>query len=214
MTTPDPIRPEARRSLLGLPRSLWIGLAAVSLVATVWVVFWLLRVTRGISVTNLRGDVGGLGSMDKNAFLIHLSESKRTDVGKVDFEQQDEVQRVFSAIWRLESEVNNGGFDQYFLNTDSVIIEHAPKTLGAIGAKSCARIVEHIHRVAAPLSRTRLQGRAVTAALDALSDEARQQLESLDSEFFKCPDNLTELLFDFVSRHSETFGPVSSENGP
>jgi hypothetical protein len=55
----------------------------------------------------------------KDAFLIELSESDRTSFGKVAFEKQDEIQRVFSAIWALESEVNNGGFDQYFRNSDS-----------------------------------------------------------------------------------------------
>ena len=43
--------------------------------------------------------------MDKNAFLIELSESDRTDLGRVDFGEQSEEQQVFSAIWELESQV-------------------------------------------------------------------------------------------------------------
>ena len=39
--------------------------------------------------------------MDKNKILIDLSESKRTDFGKVDFAEQSEEQKVFSAIWKL-----------------------------------------------------------------------------------------------------------------
>lgn len=39
--------------------------------------------------------------MDKNHFLINLSESKRTDFGRVDFAAQSEAQKVFSAIWSL-----------------------------------------------------------------------------------------------------------------
>ena len=57
--------------------------------------------------------------MDKNHYLIELSEGERTDFGRVDFEEQPEPQKVFSAIWELESEVNNGGFDQYFRNIGS-----------------------------------------------------------------------------------------------
>jgi hypothetical protein len=41
--------------------------------------------------------------MDKNAFLIGLSESDRTDFGRTDFGEHSEEQRVFSAIWELES---------------------------------------------------------------------------------------------------------------
>jgi hypothetical protein len=36
--------------------------------------------------------------MDKNGFLIDLSESERTDFGRIDFAKQPEVQQVFSAL--------------------------------------------------------------------------------------------------------------------
>jgi len=52
--------------------------------------------------------------MNKNSFLIQLSESPRTDFGRVAFAEQSEPQKVFSSIWALESQVNNGGFLQYF----------------------------------------------------------------------------------------------------
>ncbi len=54
--------------------------------------------------------------MDKNSYLIDLSESIRTDFGRVDFAAQSYEQRVFSAIWALESQVNNGGFVEFFDN--------------------------------------------------------------------------------------------------
>src|SRR5207247_5287224 len=92
--------------------------------------------------------------MDKNAFLIDLSESKRTDFGKVDFAQQSESQQVFSAIWELESQVNNGGFDQYFRNSDSDIISFAPSALRAIGASACAEIVEAAIKFISPVPAT------------------------------------------------------------
>lgn len=54
--------------------------------------------------------------MDRNRYLIDLSESKRTDFGRVDFAKQTEVQKVFSAVLEIESQVTIGGFDQYFRN--------------------------------------------------------------------------------------------------
>ena len=54
--------------------------------------------------------------MDKNPYLINLSESPKTDYGKRDFAEQRHEQKVFSAIWELESLVNNGGFKGYFGN--------------------------------------------------------------------------------------------------
>ena len=55
--------------------------------------------------------------MNKNSFLISLSESEKTKVGKEDFARQSLPQKVFSAIWAVESEVNNGSSSQYFFNS-------------------------------------------------------------------------------------------------
>jgi hypothetical protein len=52
--------------------------------------------------------------MNKNSFLINLSESTRTDFGRADFANESPVQKVFSAVWALESEVNSGGFSPIF----------------------------------------------------------------------------------------------------
>lgn len=146
--------------------------------------------------------------MDKNGLLINLARSKRADFGRVDFAAQSEAQKVFSAIWELEAQVNNGGFNLYFYNSDSDIIAYAPVALRAIGASSCADIVGRAIAVIAPLPPTQ-DGRR--SALDAVSGERQERLAALDSEFFAYPDDLTEMLFEFVYQHPESFGPVPSE---
>ncbi|MDE3063964.1 MAG: DUF4375 domain-containing protein, partial [Acidobacteriota bacterium] len=57
--------------------------------------------------------------MNKNGILIALSESDKSSFGKIAFNEQSFPQKVFSAIWALESEVNNGGFAQYYFNSSS-----------------------------------------------------------------------------------------------
>jgi hypothetical protein len=52
--------------------------------------------------------------VDKNKFLIALSESEQTSFGRVDFAEQSEEQQVFSAVYGMKGQVNNGGFDQAF----------------------------------------------------------------------------------------------------
>src|SRR6266699_3676307 len=123
--------------------------------------------------------------VDKNAFLIDLSESTRTDFGRINFEKQSEAHKVFSAIWELESQVNNGGFRQYFWNSDSDIISFAPVALNAIGATVCANIVERAIGIISPVPPTEDERRAVVDALDA---SEREDLESLNGEFFEYPD--------------------------
>lgn len=72
--------------------------------------------------------------MDKNGILIPLSESDKTKFGKDDFSNQSAPQKVFSSIWGLESEVNNGGFSLYFQNAiDETVgfVAHALETIDA-----------------------------------------------------------------------------------
>jgi hypothetical protein len=145
--------------------------------------------------------------VNKNSYLIQLSASKNTDFGRVDFSKQSEVQKVFSAIWALESQVNNGGFLQYFACGDGETANFAPTALRSIGAMRCASIVAQALAAVSPdpLPDSR---EARVYMVNSLSKSTRKDVEKLDSQFFAYPDNLTELLFDYVSAHSEAFGSV------
>ena len=57
--------------------------------------------------------------MNKNVILVNLSESENTNFGKEDFATQSQPQEIFSAIWDVESQVNNGGPSQYFSNSSA-----------------------------------------------------------------------------------------------
>jgi hypothetical protein len=145
--------------------------------------------------------------MDKNEFLIALSEGEHTQFGRVAFVDQPEQQKVFSAIWGLESQVNNGGFTQYFVSHDGEAAEFAPRALRTIGAKACADLVERALRTvsASPLPTSQSARESV---VDSVSTDVRDRLEELDQEFFAYPDDLTDLLFTYVADHPEVFGPV------
>ena len=145
--------------------------------------------------------------MDKNAFLIALSESKRTDFGRKAFSKQSADQQVFSAIWELESQVNNGGFAQYFQSADGHTANAAPSALRAIGAAKCADIVG---RALAVVTADRLPDdqSAREQLIESLDESAQAALNALDREFFRYPDNLTDLLFEYVRLRPGTFGPV------
>jgi hypothetical protein len=144
--------------------------------------------------------------MDKNSYLIELSE---TVLGR-DFQEQSDVHKVFTAIWALESEVNNGGFSQYFWNASGATANFAPRALRVIGAAACAAIVERALQV---VSRDPLpeDDDARSLLVDSLDEAANARLQSLDSEFFEYPDDLTALLFEFVRAHPEEFGPIPAD---
>ena len=145
--------------------------------------------------------------MNKNRILIDLSESEKTKFGKHEFAEQSLPQKVFSAIWAVESEVNNGGFSQYFLNSSAESASFVVEALEAIGAPETASISNRAIAAAFPngLPATAETIRSVAAEF---SDEILEELESLDQEFFAYPHNLTDLLFAYVSIHPEEFGTL------
>ena len=148
--------------------------------------------------------------MDKNSFLINLSERDRTAFGKIDFQSQSYAQKVFSAIWSVESEVNNGGFSQYFLNSSSETAGFVAEALEAIRAPETANICRRAIVAAFP---TGLPSRpeVIQEAAAKFSEDTEAKLNALDSEFFGYPHNLTDLLFAFVAKHPEEFGAVPAE---
>jgi len=88
--------------------------------------------------------------MDKNKFLIDLSETDRTDFGKKKFSEQSHPQKVFSAIWAVESEVNNGGFAQYFENESGETAHFVAEALDTVEAPLTAAICRRAISTAFP----------------------------------------------------------------
>lgn len=147
--------------------------------------------------------------MTKNEILIGLSESEQTKFGKEDFALQSFPQKVFSSIWTVESEVNNGGFSQYFLNSSAETAPFVAEALDTIGAPKtaviCSRAVERALPNGLPATPNE-----ISSAAAEFSDEILAELDAIDREFLAYPHDLTDLLFAYVCRHTEEFGSVPS----
>jgi hypothetical protein len=146
-------------------------------------------------------------AVNKNNILIMLSESDKTAFGKQDFDAQSFPQKVFSAIWAVESEVNNGGFSQYFVNSSNETAGFVVEALDTIGAPNTAEICRHAIAVAFP-DGLPLSADKISSTASAFSAEIEDQLNKSDQEFFQYPHDLTELLFAYVSAHPEEFGKL------
>ena len=147
--------------------------------------------------------------MDKNGILIALSQSDRTDFGKDNFISQSIPQKVFSSIWALEAEVNNGGFSQYFFNSSRETAGFAVEALKSVGAVQTAELCKQAIAVAFPNGLPADLGLIHSAAAD-FSDETETGLRELDRQFYQYPDDLTDLLYKYVSEHPDEFGELPS----
>lgn len=145
--------------------------------------------------------------MNKNEILIDLSESEKSRFGKEDFASQSLPQKVFSAIWAVESEVNNGGFSQYFSNSSGESAPFVVDALETIGAPKTASICKRAIASGFPAGLPRTPESIASAAAN-FSDDILERLEPFDQEFLSYPHNLTDLLFEYVSKHPEEFGTL------
>lgn len=113
------------------------------------------------------------------------------------------AERVFRAVWELEAEINNGGFDQYFFNSSGDLARAAIDGLRAIGANAMARIVADA--VVAAKYDPEVTHDVRQAALDDLDEENLEKLDEFDQAFYAYPDDLTVLLYEYVSKHEAEF---------
>ena len=150
--------------------------------------------------------------MEKNRILIQLVQSPQSQHGRVAYDKQSKPQQVFSAVWGLESEVNNGGFAQWFENSAGEMAVETEAALRAIGAPRTGAIVAKAVAVfpggAPPRDHAARQRLLRTA-----SDEVRSTWECLDQEFFNYPDDLTSLLYAVrhTQRNSAAFSDMAAQ---
>ena len=132
--------------------------------------------------------------MNKNEILIALLQSEWTKFGKEDFALQCFPQKVFSSVLAVESEVNNGGFSQYFLSATAETAAFVADALEAIGAPRTADICRRAIESAFPNGLPSTP-EGISSLAAELSENTLAQLDALDREFFGYPHDLTELLY-------------------
>lgn len=140
-------------------------------------------------------------SRDKNGSLIALCETGQ--FWHHDFQHLTPPEKVFKVIWELESEVNNGGFEQYFWNSSGDTAFAVVEALQEVGAPNAAGIVTRALAVF-PKGMPRRDWEARKAQVEDLSEESKTLLDRLDQEFFGYPDDLPELLYRYVQRNARS----------
>lgn len=118
------------------------------------------------------------------------------DLQQRSWTQLSERERVFLAIWQLEAEVNNGGFDQYFRNSAGELAPFATEALLEIGAPNCAAIVS---RAVQLVLGERRDWSAARSAFPDASPDIGEALKPVDQKFYLYPDDLEALLRAYVS---------------
>ena len=117
--------------------------------------------------------------------------------GRIDLARHPVQVQVALCVHRLEAEVNNGGFHQFFLNSSAEIVPHTLHALSVIGAPRTKRLLEEAIAVAFP-SGYPADPADIQAAL-ADFDDVADELERLDSEFCLYNEPLTDLVNAYLA---------------
>lgn len=114
------------------------------------------------------------------------------------------------ACMALDREVNNGGYDQFFVNSSYRFASIVVDCLRRIGAQATAEITE---RAIAALGLTTITAEAANAAI-FIEDPRRKQIHNeCDNEFYKI-EEIGEKLFPFVEAHQDRIQLVQGTQPP
>ncbi|SDD73935.1 DMP19 family protein [Rhodococcus tukisamuensis] len=114
------------------------------------------------------------------------------------------------ALWRLEADINNGGFLQFFGNWGVRNHLTAVAALDLIGACRAAELVRRMHAVIEPYADE------VVSPADLpglLTESDHDRLQELDEAFWEYPDRLARLVVQHYDAHTHDDGTRRSHGG-
>ena len=117
---------------------------------------------------------------------------------RAEFEALSPEVKVAWLIHRLEAEVNNGGFHQFFLNSSGAYVPETINALSLIGAEHTKKLLQRAVQVCF------LQGYPDNSAEHEIFladfEEIDGEVEPLDTAFFEYVDPLTDLTNSYLTR--------------
>ena len=104
-------------------------------------------------------------------------------------------ERVVLAVEALERELNNGGYDQFFVNSSR---EFAPTVVGALQRIGCKKTATITQRAIKALGTSALTAEAIDAAIAGDDEQRLAKLNRCDASYYKSGEPIAERLFAFI----------------
>ncbi len=135
------------------------------------------------------------------AIFDYLSENIIKGDYKNEYDKIKKMSRGFQyiyAVWLLEGEINNGGFNQYFYNSSGLFAEEAYTGCINIGAKKTAEIVKKAIDILLKEKELHKNTKKL-GTLEAFSESYNEtKLGICDNEFFQTGEDLTYLMVKYI----------------
>ena len=146
-----------------------------------------------------------LNSDDSTGSIIELDNfiGKLCDYGD-DFSKLTDHQKQFYLNQNLEREINNGGFNQYFINSSGDNAHETILSLKAIGANKTADILqEAINQFPDKIvPKDRDERTEIVEEIEEIADEV---WDDLDQKFYEYEDDLNSLNLEYIKKNRDFF---------
>jgi len=116
----------------------------------------------------------------------------------------NQAQQILYFNQNLEREVNNGGFNIYFLNSAGNFAHETIKSLQAIGANHTAELLQQAIDEF-PASKVPTDRSSRQKLVMQFSKEVKDKWHDLDNKFFEYKDDLNSLNMDYVKDNKKLF---------
>ncbi|WP_445370097.1 DMP19 family protein (plasmid) [Methylomonas sp. HW2-6] len=145
-----------------------------------------------------------LNHVSDNDFAIAMSNLVYAREATIGFDALTDPERVVFCLDKLEQEINNGGFEQYFHNLSGNIAAATPSALRAMGASQVASIVEKALELF-PNSQPPTDQAQREKQMESWGPEQEDILENLDKAFLAYPEPLAKLERGYVQKYENFF---------
>lgn len=141
---------------------------------------------------------------DTNSFIIAMTRkiNEKCNYGD-NISVLTPKEKIVYIVDKFQSEVNNGGFIQ-FLYSNGDLVDSLLSSLIAIGAKHIVEIYKNVlENIPHELPNNEEERNALLNEL--ITDNITKIFDSCDQKFYKCSDDLEELLYQFIQNNKSSF---------
>lgn len=119
-------------------------------------------------------------------------------MGESGFDALTETDQTLATAWLVEATVENNGFRHFFASKRGNVAFYAPVALRMIGAAQLAAIATEANAVFGPDGPPR-DRKARQAMVRAFDEPTRRILGSLEERYYRCAEDVDELLEAFLN---------------
>ena len=181
--------------------------------------------TTGSPIDNLRSSLdsayafqGDIWEQEDRIIQYHISNAlcEKSNYGE-EFSKLNEYEKVFLVMDELDMEVNNGGFDQFFDNTDGHYNDILVSSAEAIKAYDIAKICRKALAIYAKNvdAESVIEKRAYHDSMEYMQiykyDPIFPDLNKCDDAFYASEDSITGLSVQYAKENKEQFRGLIEE---